>query len=273
MKKLNSFINSQKKIQLNETAYLNRIEVEKEEPSLAFLRKLHKAHLLNIPFENLDIHYGQKIILDYQKVFKKVVERGRGGFCYELNGLFYQLLLNLGFKCHLISGRVKSKETAEFGREFDHMITLVFDQDEPWLVDVGFGEGFNEPKKVEINTVKMDYTKYWRMTQDPDENYLLQVSNDASHFTTVYQFDLVPRQMIEFMGMCEYHQTSPDSFFTGKKLITQLTETGRITLTDRTLKIHELSTSTEIEILNEDEFLSKLNEHFGICYKQLIPNQ
>jgi N-hydroxyarylamine O-acetyltransferase len=273
LKKLDSFLSSQKIFSIDQSAYLKRIGVEKEEPSLSFLRTLHKNHLLNIPFENLDIHYGQKIVLDYQKVFKKVIERHRGGFCYELNGLFYQLLLSLGFRCHLISGRVRNRETDELGREFDHMIILVFDESDSWLIDVGFGEGFIEPKKIDTKTVQMDYTKYWRMTQDADENYLLQVSNDASHFETIYQFDLVPRQMIEFMWMCDYHQTSPDSFFTGKKLITQLTPTGRVTLTDRTLKIHSLSTTSEMDILNEDEFLSKLKEHFGISFKQLIPKQ
>ena len=79
--------------------------------------------------------------------------------------------------------------------------------------------------------------------------------------------------MIEFMGMCDYHQSSPNSFFTGKKLITQLTSNGRITLTGRTLKMNALSTVSEMEILNEDEFLSKLNEHFGISFQQLIPKQ
>ncbi|MFK7953376.1 MAG: arylamine N-acetyltransferase [Ekhidna sp.] len=273
MKSHKPYSNQLKKTSINEVAYLSRIGLQKEEPNISFLKKLHKSHLLNIPFENLDIHYGQKIILDYEKVFKKVVENKRGGFCYELNGLFHQLLLALGFNCHLISGKVKNKETGEFGREFDHMIILVIDKDDLWIVDVGFGEGFTEPKKVDTGSVQMDYTTYWRMTQDPDENYLLQKSNDASHFTTVYQFDLKPRQMIEFMGMCDYHQTSPDSYFTGGKLITQLTETGRTTLTDRMLKVNSLSKTTEIPILNEDEFISKLSDHFMISSNQLIPNQ
>jgi N-hydroxyarylamine O-acetyltransferase len=273
LKNINAFFNSQKKIQIDLDAYLRRIGIDKEVPTLNYLKRLHKAHLKHIPFENLDIHYGQKIILGYDKVFAKVIERGRGGFCYELNGLFYQLLLNLGFKCHLISGRVKNKETGEFGREFDHMIILLADQNDRWLVDVGFGEGFIEPKKIDTKIVQMDYTRYWRMSQDPDENYLLQRSNDASHFETVYQFDLIPRQMIEFMGMCEFHQTSKDSFFTGGKLITQLTDDGRVTLTDRTLKIHSLAETEEVAILNEDEFLTKLKNHFNISYQQLVPRQ
>ena len=273
MRNIESFLNQQKKTSIDEVAYLNRIGLEKEPPSISFLKKLHKSHLLKIPFENLDIHYGEKIILDYEKVFKKVIDHKRGGFCYELNGLFYQLLLKLGFNCHLISGKVKNKETGEFGKEFDHMIIIVFYKDESWLVDVGFGEGFIEPKKIETQSVQIDYTNYWRMIQDPDENYLLQKSSDANTFATIYQFDLKPRQMIEFMGMCNYHQTSPDSYFTGVKLITQLTETGRTTLTDRMLKIHSLSKTTEIPILNEDEFISKLSNHFMISSIQLIPKK
>lgn len=271
MKKIATFLNSQKRPQIDQEAYLNRIKIGKESPTLSYLKRLHKAHLLQIPFENLDIHYGQKIILDYQKIFSKVVERGRGGFCYELNGLFYQLLLSLDFKCHLIAGNVRNKETNTFGKDFDHMIILVFDQNDSWLVDVGFGDGFIEPKKVNTKAVQMDYTKYWRFSQDPDEKYLLQVSNDASHFETIYHFDLVPRQMIEFMGMCEYHQTSKDSYFTSDKIITKLTVDGRVSLTGKKLKINSFSETSESDILNEDEFLSKLENHFDISYQQLIP--
>ncbi len=272
MKKLNYFQNRPKALRIDVDAYLRRIGLNQEDPSMNYLKKLQKAHLLKIPFENLDIHYGSKIILDYSKIFDKIVLRGRGGFCYEANGLFYHLLYHLGFDCYVIAAQVFREETQEFGRPFDHLVILVNLDDHQWIVDVGFGDGPISPLKIDKN-VQIDYTRYWRIDSDPDENLILKVSNDTSYFKSKYLFSTDEKQLIQFMEMCEYHQKSPDSPFTQKKLITQLTPNGRVTLTDRKLKILELGEVVETEILHEDEFLSKLEHHFGITHRQLIPEQ
>ena len=273
MKKLNFFQNRPKAIRIDIDAYLSRIGVEAEKPSLKYLKTLQKAHLMSVPFENLDIHYRRKIILDYPKIFDKVVIEKRGGFCYELNGLFYHLLYHLGFDCHVIAAQVMSDQSQEFGRPFDHMAIIVNLGEEQWLVDVGFGDGPISPLKIVEKEVQMDYTRYWRIDTDPDENLILKVSNDTSYYTTKYMFTTEEKQLIQFMEMCEYHQTSAASPFTQKKLITQLTTNGRVTLTDRTLKILELGEVEEQDILHEDEFLSKLEHHFGIMHLQLFPKE
>lgn len=273
MKKLNFFQNKPKALKIDVNAYLDRIRVKRAEPTLAFLKTLQKAHLLSIPFENLDIHYGSKIILDYQKIFDKVVNRKRGGFCYELNGLFYHLLYHLGFDCFVISAEVKNEESDQFGRPFDHMAIVVQLENEKWLVDVGFGDGIISPLKIKVGEVQMDYTRYWKIDTDPDERLILKVSNDTSFYKTKYRFTIEERQLIQFIEMCEYHQKSAESAFTQKKLVTQLTPNGRITLTDRKLKILELGESRESDIMHEDEFLSKLENHFGISSQQLIPRE
>lgn len=273
MKKLNFFQNSPKTPKIDVDAYLGRISQKKEVPSFRYLKELQKAHLIHIPFENLDIHYGSKITLDYRKVFDKVVTRKRGGFCYELNGLFYHLLSNLGFDCYVISAEVKSRDSGEFGRPFDHMAVLVFIDDEMWMADVGFGDGIINPLKIEVGEVQMDYTKYWRIEKDPDENLILKVSKDTSHYESVLRFTTKEKQLIQFIEMCEYHQTAVASPFTQKKLVTRLLPNGRVTLTDRKLKISELGEISESNILHEDEFLSKLNHHFGISFEQLIPKE
>ncbi len=271
MKKLNFFQNRPKALRIDVDSYLARIGQPQKSPSIGYLKALQKAHLQSIPFENLDIHYGSKIILDYKKIFNKVVEGGRGGFCYELNGLFYHLLYHLGFDCHVISAQVKNEKTDQFGKPFDHMVIVVDLDEQLWLVDVGFGDGPISPLKLNVGEVQMDYTRYWRIDTDPDENLILKVSNDTSFYKTKYLFTTEEKQLIQFLEMCEYHQSSPDSPFTQKKLITQLTSNGRVTLTDRHLKILELGEVMEKDILHEDEFLSKLEHHFSITHRQLIP--
>lgn len=266
--RLNFFHNRPKAAAINIKAYLDRIGETKDPPSESYLRRLHLAHLRRIPFENLDIHYQKKIILDYQKIFNKVITNNRGGFCYELNGLFYHLLYHLGFDCHLISAKVRN-DAGEYGPDFDHMAIIVNIDNRQWFVDVGFGRGVTYPKKIEKNVVQMDYSDYWRFIIDPDDNFIMQNSADASTFHSKLLFNTDEKQIIQFMEMCDHHQNSPLSPFTQKKIISQLTPNGRITLTDKSLRILELGQTQEIELMNEDEFLSKLEHHFGISLKQL----
>lgn len=264
-----NYFQTQSKIKAIETeAYLERLGLDSELHDLNFLKKIHKAHLLNIPFENLDIHYHKKIMLDIQRIFQKVIREKRGGFCYELNGLMYHLLSNLGYECRLLSAKVNGKEG--WGQDFDHMIVLVELNNEKWLVDVGFGNLFVEPKKLVLNVPQLDYNYYYKFETDPDDNWILKKSRDNSTYNTIYMFDLKPHELIEFLPMCNFHQESEKSMFTQNKLITQLFRNGRITLTDRKLKLELNGEIDEKPIMNEDEFISKLEQYFHIDGRSLI---
>ena len=112
-------------------AYLNRINYHGGlMPNAETLCGLHTAHLLAVPFENLDIHLGRPIVLEEDALFDKIVTRRRGGFCYELNGLFAGLLRELGFDVtRLAAGVINS--TGDFSPIFDHL-TLMVTLDERW---------------------------------------------------------------------------------------------------------------------------------------------
>src|SRR5512147_1356301 len=129
-------------------AYLRRIDYRGElDPTAATLHALHRAHLLSVPFENLDIHLSRPIVLDQDALFDKIVTRRRGGFCYELNGLFALLLEQLGYKVTRLAARVVGTDDS-LGPQFDHLTLQVQCPDEshsPWLADVGFGDSFLEP--------------------------------------------------------------------------------------------------------------------------------
>ena len=76
------------------------------ETTLETLAGLHKAHLLTIPYENLDIHLGRPLSLDPSAIFARLVEARRGGWCYEMNGLFGCVLASMGFDVRFVSGAV-----------------------------------------------------------------------------------------------------------------------------------------------------------------------
>src|SRR5215203_1182328 len=97
------------------------------------LKFLQRQHLLNVPFENLDIHWKRPILLDTEKFYEKIVGEKRGGFCYELNGLFGELLNKIGFPSRLISARVASANDV-FSAEYDHLAILTLTDGEYFLV-------------------------------------------------------------------------------------------------------------------------------------------
>ncbi|OUS18270.1 acetyltransferase, partial [Nonlabens dokdonensis] len=129
-------------------AYLNRIgftgAVTLSTDTLIDLARLHMYH---VPFENLDIHYQQRIDLKMASLYQKIVVRKRGGFCYELNGLFCELLVQLGFNAHMVSARVFTK-AKKYSPEFDHMAIWLVLNDISYLVDVGFGDFIIEPLQI-----------------------------------------------------------------------------------------------------------------------------
>lgn len=243
--------------------YLNRIKFTgKINNDLKTLSKLHKNHLYYIPFENLDIHTNKKIILSKKHLTKKIFNNNRGGYCYELNGMFYILLKELGFKAKMISARV-SNGKGGWGEEFDHMAILV-ELDEIWLADIGFGDSFIEPVKFELDIIQNNLNGYFKIEKYDDEYYKLMKSTDGKEFTDEYIFTLKERNWDEFEEMNNFHQTSPESHFTQKIICTIAKRNGRVTLTNNKLIITKGDRKFIKEIKDENNFNEKLYKYFGI---------
>jgi len=240
--------------------YLERINAS----SQASLAMLHRAHLESVPFENLDIHLGRPIRLDTDALFDKVVTRRRGGFCYELNGLFSRLLTARGFNVTPLSARVASDDKdGTFGPEFDHLTLQVEDAGEKWLVDVGFGDGFIEPLRLDERGVQTRGGRDYRLSED-GEGLLLSCGSEKG-WEAQYALSLVPRVLEDFTGMCHHHQTSPSSIFTQRRLCTKATPKGRVTLKECALVLTEGTERRELPVLDEDSRRQVLAEHFGVA--------
>jgi N-hydroxyarylamine O-acetyltransferase len=223
---------------VNVDAYLERIGYEgSRSPTFETLAAVHRAHMLSVPFENLDIHLGRRLVLDREANFKKIVVRRRGGWCYELNGLFGLLLEQLGFAVTLLGARVVGERV---GNELGHLMLRV-DLERPWLADVGFGESSLAPLPL---------------GQEPEQ--VVEADGLRREFT------LVPRRLEEFEAMCEFSQTSPDMIFTQRRLCTLASATGRITLSDLRLIERDGVRVTERELAGEEQWRSVLRERFGI---------
>lgn len=246
---------------MDKTKYLNRIKYsESLEPNLEVLRKLQKSHLTTVPFENLDIHGDIPIELSIDEIFDKIVNQKRGGFCYELNGLFYELLTTIGFDAKRVSARVYN-QNGGYGQEFDHFAIIVTINNTNYLTDVGFGEFTFEPLELQLGVIQNDERGNYLI--DKFENDYLRVNKiEGGKSTPEYIFKNIKREFAEFEEICKYHQTSPDSHFTAKRLISIPTENGRITITGNRLKIKEFESVKESEIKNETEFNELVQKFF-----------
>ena len=243
------------------TSYLKRIDYGGSlDLTAEVLCGLHYAHLITVPFENLDIRLGKPILLNEDQLFDKIVTQRRGGFCYELNGLFAALLQELGFKVDLLSARVC--KNGDCGPEYDHL-TLRVRLEKDWLVDVGFGDSFLEPLRLFETGEQVQSGIVYRVGRGSSDWALLSM-DEPGKWRCSYRFSLHPRQLSDFKAMCHYHQTSPKSSFTQKRLCTRATPEGRITLSDRRLILTTNDHRREKTLVDEKAYLSALDNHFGI---------
>ena len=225
------------------------------------LSKLQISHLMNVPFENLDLHNNTRI--DLTNLFNKIVTRKRGGFCYELNWLFYQLLKEIGFTVKMVSARVYDGKK-DYSPEFDHLTLIVKINDDNYLTDVGFGEFSAYPIKIELNKETNDPRGIFRIETLNEKYTVIKKRNPEGNFMPEYIFSEKERQIDEFYPRCNYHQTNNESHFMQKRICSLPTESGRITLTGDTLKITENGEVTERNLNNEQEIQQELWNYFGI---------
>ncbi|MEV0403228.1 arylamine N-acetyltransferase [Actinoallomurus sp. NPDC050550] len=235
-------------------AYLARIGAERPaRPDAAALRDLHLRHLRTVPFENLAIHLGEDIVLDEEALVAKVVDRNRGGFCYELNGAFGALLSGLGYDVTLLAARVFGDDG--LGIPYDHMALRVG----PWLADVGFGSHSHHPLRIDERGDQADPAGVFRIVDTPDGD--LDVLQNGR---PVYRLETRARTLRDFVAGCWWHRTSPESHFTRSLVCSMLTETGRITLSGRTLTRTVGEERTKRELGDDAEVLAAYRTHFGI---------
>ncbi len=248
-------------------AYLERIGYNGvADPTLTTLRQLHRLHLRAVPFENLDIHLGRPINLDVDALFQKIVGCRRGGFCYELNGLFAEMLRALGFDLDLLSARVAHQD-GSFGREFDHLLLRVRIDGRDWIADVGFGDSFLEP--LLLYGYEQDCCGTLYLIDTPQENLLL-LRHENGQWRQQYLFTTASRRLEDFQEMCVYHQTSPMSSFTRGRIVSRATADGRITLSDMRLIETRRGAREERSLGSNAEYLEILDQSFGIVLESPV---
>jgi N-hydroxyarylamine O-acetyltransferase len=246
-------------------AYLKRIGAARPETADATtLRLLHRAHQATVPFENLSIHLAEPISLAGDDLFTKIVTRHRGGFCYELNGLFALLMEALGVRVERLAARVFGAG-GQLGPVFDHLALVLHpvDGSGPWLADVGFGDHSDYPLRYASRQEQPDPGGLFLLTGTGDGD--VDVLKDGK---PQYRIERRVRSLADFIPTCWWQQTSPDSHFVRGPVCTRLTDEGRVTISGNTLIVTSHGERAE-QKLPDAELLAAYREHFGIALDRI----
>ncbi|WP_112139880.1 arylamine N-acetyltransferase family protein [Glycomyces dulcitolivorans] len=251
-------------------AYLDRVGISApRRPTLHALRRVHRAHVAAMPYENLDIQLGRPVRLDADSLYAKLVEGGRGGFCYEHNGVLAHALEAMGFDVRRVLGGVRREVDGE-GAWWNHMPLVVrFGEKQgrdgsEYLADAGIGTGFRDPLPLRNGSYRVGAFNFgvwslgggeWRCAIDP------RVAN------LTFDFQLAARRPEEFAERCLELSTSPESPFVKTLTVQNPSEDDMWVLRARTLTVYDpkLPDLKSVRVVGgEDEFASLLRGRFNL---------
>ncbi|SFB46822.1 arylamine N-acetyltransferase family protein [Azotobacter beijerinckii] len=230
-------------------------------PTQDCLEALHRAQLYTIPFENFDIQLGRGIALEPEALCDKLVHRARGGYCFELNGLFLMALHAIGFEARPLLGRVHLVDPPS-GRE--HLFILVTMQGRPWIADVGFGgPGFRAPIPFALDRPTSHDGLTFRLVEAGPFGIMLQALKQGQ-WLDLYSFDLGHVFPADIALGNHFTSTHPASLFTFARVVALPTPSGRVSLLNRTLRIVTDGAEQVRELAEGQAYLDALKIHFGI---------
>ncbi|MFB6082456.1 MAG: arylamine N-acetyltransferase [Halanaeroarchaeum sp.] len=262
---------------MNADAYLDRIGLsetaEALDPTVDALSRLLTAHARRVPFENLAIvghprtdAPGPGISLRLPDLFGKIVTRRRGGFCFEVNGLFHWLLDEVGFDVDRCSARIGGDENS-LGRPPANHHTNVVHLDRRYIADVGTGiPQVRVPVPLDGTVVADEAGARWRVdpSEKPLSDHALRLQRPgAEEWELRYRFRTTPRALSYFEATCEYLANEPDGTFTSGPVVQRSTADGAIRLDEDTLTRYEGGTETAEPVAAAD-WTRVLEEEFRI---------
>jgi N-hydroxyarylamine O-acetyltransferase len=227
----------------------------------ATLHTIMRHQLFSIPFENLDVQAGKVVSLVPEDITEKLLQQGRGGYCYELNGLFAMALEALGIPYRFVAARPMFYPAR---RPKTHMAVIAEVEGRQWLCDLGFGSyGIRAPIALDqVDTdVEQDFDTF-RLSENGREGYLLQAKVNGE-WSNQYGFDLSPQEWVDFVPANYLNSAHPEAIFVQKLLIIQHRPEGRLILLGDMLTSITAS-GIEKQQLTKDDIDDVLKNRFAL---------
>ncbi len=250
--------------------YFNRINFKYEQQSIGDLSQkvdintlsaIMRNQLFSVPFENTEVQAGLVPSLVPEHIFTKIIERKRGGYCYEVNGIFAMALSALGIPYHFVAARPMFYPTT---RPKTHMAIVAHLDGQDWLCDLGFGSyGIRAPFPMQnLDTeIQQDHDTF-KLTKVSEREYCIQAKVDDK-WANQYAFDLHPQEWVDFAPANFMNAKHPDAIFVQKLLIVQHHAEGRTILFGRTLKTI-INGNTLSEVITEDKLPDLVLKEFRL---------
>lgn len=245
-------------------AYFERIRYDGDgQPTLETLRALQRQHVLHVPFENLDVQLGRPLTTDPEAALDKIVFRGRGGWCYEQNGLFGWVLSKLGFGVTRVAAAVMRLDRGPVSSA-NHLSLIVDIPEQPgrrYLADVGFGGSLIDPLQLtETDDVQAPFRVGLRRLDDG--HWQFWENDGGGEFS--YDFLARPGDEQALADRCAFLQNDPASGFVLNLVAQRRTPAEHKTLRGRVYTVRSSSGKKEVIVPSADALVEILGQDFGL---------
>lgn len=254
---------------MNVDKYLARIGFSGDPtPTIEQLNKLHALHVGSIAFENVNPYIGVRGTLALDELYGRIVEQKRGGGCYELNGLFCELLQRLGFCATLLPAKLYKGDAVDYASL--HAVISVSVGNKLWYVDPGYGEGgVVYPLELKGGATQKQQSYFYRFTQQ-ENGWVFTRSKTAKSWTNLLLIDQTPVSLSYFDERALYHQTSPDSWFRKNFTCSVLSESSEKVLLNTKFTHFSPAKRTTTYIKTKEALFDLLLHTFGLELSQEV---
>ena len=242
--------------------YFRRIAYNgKTQKNISTVSEIMQCQLFSVSFENLDVQAGKIVSLVPEEIVEKILVRNRGGYCYEVNGLFAMALEELGVPYIFVAARPMIYPVR---RPKTHMAIVAEVDGEKWLIDLGFGSNsIRKPIRLDVLDVAVVQDGYLFMLSKTDESRYRLKAFVEDEWVEQYEFDLYPQEWIDFVPANHLNSTHPDTIFVKKLIVVLHNPTGKVVLMGDTLKTVSNGITTK-QFVSPENRTSILATHFGL---------
>ncbi|MXN76910.1 arylamine N-acetyltransferase [Burkholderia sp. 4701] len=234
-------------------------------PTLDVLRRLHLLHPQAIPFENLTPLTGARVALDLPALVAKVLDRRRGGYCFELNKLFYTALTQIGFRVTPLIARVRWMRAPDEVTAHTHMLLRVDLDGAVWFADIGFGTAtLTAPLRYAPGERQVTPHGAFRVVDAPVGGELDMQCETPDGWQTTYRFSLKRTEWIDYEAASWFTSTYPDSLFVNDVIACRVLPDGRASMLNAALTRRDATGAVKTTVTFDDAAA------WGACLRDTI---